>query len=83
MPTVRPSSSREHKRKRKCDTAGEDNEYEVEKLWSASSYPDEAMGTDEAQHVLVRAAIIVRNMLFEHYLRRRRLERFRAICRFM
>jgi hypothetical protein len=55
------------------DTAGEDDEYEVEKIWSASSYPDEAMGTDEAQPVLVRAAIIVRNMLEEHHLRRRRL----------
>jgi hypothetical protein len=73
MSTVRPSSSRKHKRKRNCDTAGEDDEYEVEKIWSASSYPDKAMGTDEAQRVLVRAAIIVRNMLFEHHLRRRRL----------
>ena len=31
------------------------------------------MGTDEVQRVLVRAAIIVRHMLFEHHLRRRRL----------
>jgi hypothetical protein len=73
MSTVRPFSSRKHKRKRNCDTADEVDEYEVEKSWSASSYPDEAMGTDEDQRVLVRAAIIGRNTLFEHHLRRRRL----------